>query len=120
MNIRALSLQQPYANLVAQGQKTLETRKWSTNYRGDILICASTTGVGEPTGVALCLVELVDIRPMTAADESAACVKLYPRAKAWELHNLRVLREPFPVKGQLGLFRLEVDEKLLQSGTMPV
>jgi len=104
MNIRALSLQQPYANLVAQGQKTLETRKWSTNYRGDILICASTTGVGEPTGVALCLVELVDIRPMTAADESAACVKLYPRAKAWELLIYAFYGSPFPSRDSWACF----------------
>ncbi len=112
--MKALSLKQPYANWVASGRKTLETRKWSTSYRGDILICASTTGNGEPIGVALCVVEVVDVRPMTELDEAAACVELYPKAQAWELRNRRVLKEPFPVKGMLGLFNVEVDDKLLK------
>lgn len=109
MKIRALSLQQPYANLVASGKKTLETRKWSTPYRGDMLICASRSGVGEPKGVALCVVELVSIRPMLTSDADRACIEMYPRAQAWEITNLRRLRQPFPVKGQLGLFNLEVE-----------
>jgi hypothetical protein len=108
--MKALSLKQPYANLVAQGVKTIETRKWSTNYRGDILICASKSGQGEPQGVALCIVELYDIRPMTKADESAACINLYPNAKAWLIRNLRPIKEPFAVKGQLGLFELNLPE----------
>jgi hypothetical protein len=56
--------------------------------------------------VALCIVELYDIRPMVEADETAACIELYPNAKAWLIRNLRVLKEPFPVKGQLGLFEI--------------
>ena len=111
--VRALSLKQPYANWVASGRKTLETRTWSTPYRGDILICASTTGKGEPKGVALCVVELTNIRPMLQSDEHAACVSVYPRAKAWELTNLRVIKKPFPVSGKLNLFKLEVSEELI-------
>jgi hypothetical protein len=104
MIIKALSLKQPYANLIAEGKKTIETRSWTTRYRGDILICASQSGAGEPKGVALCIVELTDIRPMIPDDASAACVDIYPRAQAWIISNLRVLKKPFPVKGQLGLF----------------
>jgi hypothetical protein len=114
MRIKALSLQQPYANLVASGQKTLETRTWATKYRGDILICASMSGVGEPRGVALCMVRLDRIRPMAAADAKAACIEPYPRAKAWELSHRRVLARPFPVKGQLNVFNLEVAPELLR------
>ena len=114
MKLKALSLQQPYANMVASGQKTLETRKWGTKYRGPILICASRSGVGEPKGVALCLVDIGDIRPMTKADEAAAFIELYPRAQVWELSNRRLLKEPFPVKGALGLFELEVEETKLR------
>src|SRR5688500_9822529 len=39
--IRALTLHQPYATLVAVGAKTIETRSWSTNYRGRIAIHAA-------------------------------------------------------------------------------
>ena len=113
MKIKALSLQQPYANLVAGGQKTLETRKWGTKYRGPILICASMSGKGEPRGVALCMVVVGEIRPMTKDDEAAACIALYPRALVWQLSNCQVLKQPFPVKGSLGLFSLDIDEQSL-------
>ncbi|HSX02069.1 MAG TPA: ASCH domain-containing protein [Candidatus Saccharimonadia bacterium] len=117
MKVKALSLQQPYANWVAEGKKTIETRKWTTKYRGDILICASQSGAGEPHGVALCLVRLVGMRPMTEADEAAGCVALYPRAQAWLIEDVRVLRRPFAVKGQLGLFNVEVPEAALECYT---
>lgn len=108
MKLKAISLKQPYANLVVRGQKTIETRKWSTHYRGDILICSSRSGVGEPKEMALCLVRLIDIRPMTASDAAAACIELYPKAKAWIISDLRVLKHPIPVKGRLGLFEVEI------------
>jgi ASC-1-like (ASCH) protein len=38
-----LSLRQPYAELVAVGRKTIETRTWNTNFRGKFLIHASKT-----------------------------------------------------------------------------
>jgi hypothetical protein len=114
MKLRALSLKQPYANWIVSGRKTIETRTWSTSYRGDVLICASTTGKGEPKGVALCVVRLDSVRPMTKEDETAACVERYPKAQAWEISNLRLLKKPFPVKGRLGLFSLEVSNSLLE------
>lgn len=39
--MRALSLTQPYATLIAVGAKRIETRSWSTTYRGPIAIHAS-------------------------------------------------------------------------------
>lgn len=39
--LRALSLWQPWASLVAWGEKRLETRHWSTSYRGPIAIHAT-------------------------------------------------------------------------------
>lgn len=117
VQVRALSLKQPYANLVASGKKTIETRVWGTDYRGDILIVSSRSGQGEPKGMALCVVRLDNVRMMTQNDETSACTTLYPRARAWELSHLRVLRRPFPIKGQLGLFRLKLDPDILQYKT---
>lgn len=113
MQLTALSLKQPYANWVASGKKTIETRTWSTKYRGDILICASQSGKGEPKGVALCIIEVYDVRRMITADERAACVEVYDRANAWMLCNLRRFQSPFPVKGQLGLYKIELSPELL-------
>lgn len=41
--MRSLTLHQPWASLIAVGAKTIETRSWSTTYRGPILIHASKT-----------------------------------------------------------------------------
>ena len=39
--MKALSLRQPYAELILQGKKTMESRLWKTKYRGEFLIHAS-------------------------------------------------------------------------------
>lgn len=113
VQFKAVSLRQPYANWVADGSKTLETRTWYTHYRGDLLICSALKGQGEPKGVAVCLVELADIWPMRKEDEQAARVKWGSGLYAWELTNRRVLGSPFPVKGKLGLFNIEINKELL-------
>ena len=38
--MKALTIQQPYASLIALGLKTIETRSWSTRHRGRIAIHA--------------------------------------------------------------------------------
>jgi len=108
MLYKAISLQQPWANLVATGKKTIETRKWSTNYRGDLVICSSQNPKIEPYGKALCIVELYDVKPMTKEHEKEACIQVYPKAHAWFLRNLRPINPPIPVKGALSIFNLEL------------
>lgn len=39
--MKALSLWQPWATLIAMGIKTIETRSWPTSYRGPLLIHAA-------------------------------------------------------------------------------
>lgn len=39
--MKALSLKQPFAELVASGKKTIELRKWRTKFRGEFYIHAS-------------------------------------------------------------------------------
>ena len=39
--MKALSLWQPWATLVAMGEKRIETRCWSTDYRGELAIHAT-------------------------------------------------------------------------------
>jgi hypothetical protein len=43
ISMKCISLKQPYAEFLAIGKKTVESRKWSTGYRGDFLIHASKT-----------------------------------------------------------------------------
>lgn len=44
--MKAITLTQPWASLVAAGQKRIETRSWSTSYRGPIAIHAAKTFPG--------------------------------------------------------------------------
>lgn len=109
MKYKAISLKQPWANLVAAGKKTVETRKWSTKYRGDLIICSSQNPKIEPYGKALCIVELYKIQPMETKHEKKACIKVYPKAHAWFLKNLRLINPPIPIKGKLSIFDLDLD-----------
>lgn len=118
--MKALSLKQPWANLICEGFKTIETRKWNTKYRGDLLICSSKSfdawnsrllveyGISDaPYGMALCVVELYDCKPMTEDDIEAACCDEYPSAHSFFLRNIRPIK-PLPVKGQLNIFNVDV------------
>lgn len=107
-NIKAISLKQPWASLVASGKKTIETRKWITTYRGDLVICSSKKPSIEPAGCALCVVELYKIEPMKKSHEKKACIKVYPGAYSWFLRNVRPLKKITPVKGRLGIFDLDL------------
>jgi len=119
--MKAISLKQPWASLIANGKKTIETRTWPTKYRGDLLICASKQPRldGYPSGCALCIVTVIDCRPMTKADEQAACCELYQGAWSWPLSNIRPI-VPFGVKGSLGFYEvvLPIKEARLGQGAL--
>lgn len=103
-NDKAICVKEPWASLIAGGLKTIETRKWSTRFRGPLVICSSKSKKGTGSGMAIAIADLVDCRPMTAEDWQAAKCDPYPRAFAWVLQNIRRLDDPFPIAVRLGLF----------------
>ena len=109
--VRALCVRQPWANRIASGEKSIETRTWATRYRGEIMICSSLNPPRpEPVGSAVALAELVECRPMmTPADWAAACCDPYLGAYGWVLANVRAVR-PFRIAGHLGIFHLEIPD----------
>ena len=38
--LKCLSVSQPFADLIISGKKTIELRKWNTNFRGEFLVHA--------------------------------------------------------------------------------
>jgi len=114
--MKAISVKQPWANMIASGRKTIETRVWATDYRGRLLIVSSKTPHIPPAGCAVAVAELVECRPMVKEDEPAACCPVYPKAVAWVLRNVRAVR-PFPVRGRLGLY--EVADAAVPAAIMP-
>jgi hypothetical protein len=107
--VKALSVKQPWANMIALGEKTIETRTWATPYRGQLLIVSSREPRIAPAGFALAVALLDDCRPMTRRDERAACCPVYPKAHAWVLRDIRKI-EPIPARGALGVFDCSINE----------
>ena len=102
--MKAISIRQPWCDLIASNRKTIEIRTWVTKHRGDVMLCAS-----QPDGHARCIVDLVDCRPMMPGDSIAACCPYEPGVFAWILRNVRMIK-PFPVKGRLGFYDVIVPE----------
>ena len=111
MLLKALSVKQPYASMIAQGSKTIETRNWPTKYRGDLLIVSTQKPKipGMLSGKALCVARLVDCRPMFVEDEGPARCQWYNGAWAWVLEDIRPI-QPFNVRGHLKLYDVVIEE----------
>jgi len=111
MLIPALTIKQPWADRIASGAKTIETRTWYTAYRGPLAICSSRLPRGQgPAGKALCIVFLMHCRAMTVEDERAAGCPVYEGAMAWVFHPGRIVLNPVDVRGQRGIFSLSLPE----------
>lgn len=127
--MKALSVRQPWASLIAEGTKTVEVRSWRTDYHGPLVICASArfdcgfAGLQAeartfPLGVAVCLVQLIDVVPMVAALHATAANPLDPPQEvlaepvdglfAWLLGSPQVISPQFPVRGKLHLFDINI------------
>lgn len=103
--MKAISLTQPWATLVALRQKRIETRSWSTPYRGPIAIHAAKNfpaecrGLAEsepfsealrshwkplPLGKVVAVAQLVDVREILTGEDVILLNRLgLPR---WEFH----------------------------------
>lgn len=130
--MKVLSLTEPYATLIKNGIKTIETRSWKTNYRGKLYIHASLTKIPEyyrnnkdlmalvdvnklNFGKIICSCDLVDCVEMT--EEFITKIKAKPNEYvcgvyavgryAWILKNIEVLAEPLEAKGHLGIWNLD-------------
>jgi len=96
--------------MIASGEKTIELRIWGTQHRGDLLICSSKRPYIEPAGHALAIVNMVDCRRATKADEDRACSIVWEGCDfAWVFENVRRIT-PFKVKGELALFEVDYEE----------
>lgn len=131
--MKVLSLTEPYATLIKNGVKTIETRSWKTNYRGKLYIHASSTKIPKEYrdnlelmslvdtynlnyGNIICSCELLDCIEMT--DEFVDEIKntrkneyitgVYTKGRyAWILDSIEILEEPIKAKGHLGIWNLD-------------
>jgi len=119
--MKALSVRQPWASLIASGHKTIELRTWNTKFRGEFVLCSSASAPSThnrkvypehsagPRGVTLAIVELIDVDgadPYNTDDAIGACCTPDYGDFVWRVRVVRLL-EPEPVKGLLGFWNYE-------------
>lgn len=117
-SFRCLAVRQPYAWAICAGAKDVENRSWTTDYRGDVVIVASSTAAeikaaqstAKPvrldashlaTGAAIGIATLTDIVPLGRDLESN------PWAfgpYCWKFANACFFEQPIPCKGKLRLY----------------
>lgn len=109
----ALNVRQPWANMIASGKKTIETRSWQAivdhkPYRGPLLIVASSKPAIQPCGCLVAITTLIDCRPMKPEDTKAACCDYYSDLYAWVLRETYAIQNE-RVKGMLYLWDYRVN-----------
>lgn len=109
--IKAISLHQPWASMIARGEKTIETRMYKTSHRGELLIASTLYPSYDklPRGMGLVIVNVIDCRKMRFEDEKRACCKFECGRWAWILSGIRKIK-PFHVTGKQGFYYVEIPE----------
>ena len=119
--IRALTIRQPFPELILRRRKPYEIRSWKTNYRGPLLIhsaakvktdCAKESGLKPETLATSAFVGAVvlsDVRPYTRADskllnQKRAIGGWSPGQFSWVLKKPIRFARPIKANGKLGLF----------------
>jgi len=122
--LKAISIRQPWANLVVEGLKDVEIRTWRPQYRGVLYVHASSSydkvacrllrrnPEDLRRGAILAKCQLVDVIEYTSKRHFTRDGvrhrnpgRLYDgRQCGLVLENIEVLEEPIPCKGQLGLW----------------
>jgi len=131
----AISIWQPYASLLAFGEKRYETRSWAAPSKVigmDVVIHAAKSeeslymcsaphftqalwrhGIDEtiqlPLGAALCVATLVAVYKTDDLRNLSISEKSFgdftPGRYAWWFDNIRLFARPFPCRGQQGLWQ---------------
>ena len=101
--MRALTIYEPYAGLIAGGIKTIEVRRQPLNYRGPLLIHAAK---GDRPAAVIGTAQMVDCRPLTNADLPAAVLDELPAHQVYGLVLEAARRLPGRVewRGRQGLW----------------
>ncbi len=131
--MKALTLIQPWATLVALGEKQIETRSWDTKYRGPLAIHAgkkidksvfdqpyykeifekyNITASNIPTGSIIATCNLSNTQPTEYLHDIISskefCFGNYsPNRFGWMLSDVHILDNPIPAKGMLGLWEFD-------------
>jgi hypothetical protein len=129
----ALSIRQPWAELILMARKTIEVRTWTTDYRGLLVIHVGIRSDRELEaalgfldlfhGGFVGVVKLQDVRPFDwdsweALRSRHLSVGPMPAgAMAWHIGTPRRFERPIPGRGELGLFQPPAEVQSMLSGS---
>jgi len=119
--MRALTICQPYAELIARGNKPIENRTWPTAYRGPLLIHAGKSRawldpddeIDYPGMVFGAVIALGDLVACLHIERSATWPEAHRHLAhhehangpwCWVLAHVRRLPEPLETRGAQGLW----------------
>ena len=133
--MKVLSIKEPYASLIKDGIKKIETRSWKTKYRGKIYIHASIEKLSKDKkenkalmnlvdinnlnyGYIICSANLIDCIEMTEEfinevkkNSNEYTTGIYQVGRyAWILEDIKILKEKIPAKGKLGIWNYESED----------
>lgn len=117
--LNAIILNEPYANFVKQGIKTIETRMRNlSKLKGDIVICCDKgkSKGSYNAGKAICIVKSEGARAMVDQDATAACIGNVPGRYAYPLSDLRHFSYDFNfvdyavTKNWQGIFQIRIPD----------
>jgi hypothetical protein len=123
--MKALSLWQPWAQLIVTGEKRVETRGWPTKICGEIAIHAAKRKPDEtlhfadlPLGAVVGTVEIMDCVPIEELYGSQYDTELersygdWARGRyGWILRNPKRLEAPIPAAGHQGFWQWDGADK---------
>lgn len=122
--MKAISIRQPWADLIISGQKKLELRSWTVSHRGPLAIHASQAvdedacmefGIDPGSvsvGVILGVVELESIQELDVASFESFRAQHKSSAAfeaplfGWKVKNPQAFDDPVPWRGRMGLFNV--------------
>jgi len=135
--MKAISLWQPWATLIAMGEKRFETRSWSTKHRGLLAIHAAKKwdsslkeyceaepfysslkvngkDTALPLGAIVAVVKLIDVHRVEKVRDQLSNKELafgnYADGRyAWELELVKQLETPVFIKGAQSVFEVPYD-----------
>lgn len=130
--MKVLTIREPFASLIKNRVKCIETRSWKTNYRGEIYIHAGKNKVDfndnrikkllkyipnekMQYGKIICKCNLIDciymdsdyIDMISKNKKEYLCGRYEPGRYAWVLEIVSILEVPIEAKGQLGIWNFK-------------
>ena len=126
-------MSQPFADLIVSGKKTVELRRWNTNFRGEFLVHAPLKIRKEDvkrfkiskklvTGAIIGKAELYDVKEYNTKKEIIEDKQFHHAGKNFHkskygfmLKNAKPFKVPIPCKGQLGFFEADIPKTKIEN-----